>query len=854
MTHSADDPSRREERIDEVIAAYLDAERQGRAPHREALLARHSGLAEELRSFFADRDAFPRLAAPIPAAVPSDAPTVAPGQAGGAVPPLGTVRYFGDYELLEEVARGGMGVVYRAKQVSLNRTVALKMILTGQLASAADVQRFHTEAEAAAHLDHPNIVPIYEVGEHQGQHYFSMKLLEGGSLAQHLPRFTRYPRQAAGLLATAARAVHYAHQRGILHRDLKPANLLLDDKSQPHITDFGLAKRVQGDSRLTQSGAIVGTPSYMAPEQAAGQKGVSTAADVYSLGAILYELLTGQPPFRAETPLDTLLQVLEAEPVAPRVHNPRADRDLETVCLKCREKEPGRRYGSAGELAADLERWLAGEPILARPSTAWERTLKWARRRPATAALVVVSGLAGVLLLAGLTVSNLLISQAQRKTEQALAERTAALEAVEEEQRRTHAALQREIRTSYFQRLALAEGELTVGVAQFANHLAYSPDGMYLVTTTWGRAVRLWDVSSGQEAFAIRDLPEATVGAVFSPDGWRLAAACGKQVHVWDATPVSEDERAWTLSGHRRAVASLAFSPDGRRLVTGAWDRTVRVWDLTEPPGREILTLRDHTAQIEGVAFSPDGRRIASGSADQTLRLWDAATGEAVRVSPERPDALTGVAWSRDGRYLAASCGNDLVRLWHAANGRELRKFGEPAGWVRCVAFSPDSRRLAAARWDGSVKVWDLAIGRERLHLDPGNEAPGGGFSLAYSPDGRWIAASTSDTGHARIWDAATGAVLRTLAPARPGINMGVSGVAFSPDSRWLATASFRGVVTVWDTITGRELFHVPGPAGYTVAVAFSPDGRRLAVAGGHLVKGEVKLWDLSRVPARPGE
>ncbi len=316
-----------------------------------------------------------------------DVPAFRPFQPDSSSAPR--VRYFGDYEIIRELARGGMGVVFQARQVSLNRVVALKMILAGQLADETDIKRFYTEAEAAANLDHPGIVPIYEVGQHEGQHYFSMGFVEGQSLSQRVAGGPLPPREAAALLVKVAEAIEFAHQRGVIHRDLKPANILIDAAGNPRVTDFGLAKKLKEDSGLTGSGQIMGTPSYMPPEQAGGSRGeVGPVADVYALGATLYALLTGRPPFQAASVMDTLLMVIADDPVPLRRLNASVPRDLDVICLKCLEKNPGRRYASARALADDLGRWLRHEPILARRASSVERIVRWTRRRPAAAALL----------------------------------------------------------------------------------------------------------------------------------------------------------------------------------------------------------------------------------------------------------------------------------------------------------------------------------------------------------------------------------------------------------------------------------------------------------------------------------
>jgi eukaryotic-like serine/threonine-protein kinase len=443
--------SDRERRLEEIIAAFLVAEDQGQPLALEEILFQHPDLADELHSFFKEHCRIGSLVAPLRAVAcggsaaaetthldaesaqvasrrpedlrydtteisnATDEPSTKWEDDPNAPIPGGPnttvdsdpievgmpVRYFGDYVLLNVLGKGGMGVVYKARQISLNRPVALKMLQAGILATEGDLRRFQNEAEAVAMLDHPHIVPILEVGQYHEQRYFSMKLIGGPSLDRMIGQFTTDPKTAARLVRTVAEAVHHAHQRGILHRDLKPGNVILDDRSEPHVTDFGLAKRVQADSELTQSGAILGTPAYMAPEQTLGQRGmVTTATDVYGLGAILYALLTGRAPFGGESPVETLEQVRERKPESPSKLNPRVPRDLETITLKCLEKEPARRYVSAQALADDLRRYLSGESIHARPVWLATKAWMWCKRKPALSALASALILALLIVLA----------------------------------------------------------------------------------------------------------------------------------------------------------------------------------------------------------------------------------------------------------------------------------------------------------------------------------------------------------------------------------------------------------------------------------------------------------------------
>lgn len=410
---SSSNDSRRQ--LERIVEEYLDAIDRGESPDQNALIEANPELQQPLLKFFRNPDSFETqidrqrqhnddtVTHPV-----LDDATIPPGQnvAGSSETEAQTLgsredasqlansqvglgtKFFGDYELIEEIARGGMGVVYRARQSKLKRVVALKMILSGSLAGEDDVKRFQAEAEAAATLDHPGIVPIYEIGENQGQHFFSMAFVEGKSLAEKVSNGPLPTEEAVRYVELIADAIGFAHQHGVIHRDLKPANIIIDSSGHPKVTDFGLAKRVEGGSDLTETGQVLGTPSYMPPEQASGSnEQVTESADIYSLGAVLFSLTTGRPPFQSSNPVDTLIQVLEEEPVAPRVLNPTVGRDLEIVCLKCLQKSPVQRYATVLDLRDDLKRIRLGQPIVARPVSRLERALRWSRKNPGISAL-----------------------------------------------------------------------------------------------------------------------------------------------------------------------------------------------------------------------------------------------------------------------------------------------------------------------------------------------------------------------------------------------------------------------------------------------------------------------------------
>jgi WD40 repeat protein/tetratricopeptide (TPR) repeat protein len=782
--------------------------------------------------------------------------------------------------VVAELGRGGMGVVYRARQTKLDRVVALKMILAGAHAGADDLARFKTEAEAIARLQHPNIVQVFEVGEHGGLPYFSLEFC-GGSLDKKLAGTPLPPKEAAAIVGTLAQAMQAAHDRGVVHRDLKPANVLLAEDGTPKITDFGLAKKLDEAGR-TATGAVMGTPSYMAPEQAGGKRGqVGPAADVYALGAILYECLTGRPPFKAATSLDTILQVISDEPVPPRQLQLRTPRDLETVCLKCLRKDPKKRYASAEALAEDLRRFQAGESIQARPVGRVERTVKWVRRNPAAAALVAT-------LLVGTAVAAFFAIRANQKAAEALEQKGRADEQTELAKGNARVANER----AYISDLRLVqraweENDIDLvqqlldvqrpektdgedlrgfewhhwwrqshdrGLQTFQGEtdqvlsVAFSPDGRRLASGSLDGTVKVWDTATGQAKQTLHGHNGLVSGVAFSPDGKRLASCGGTpyetgEVKVWD---LATGREALTLRGHRGLVNSVAFSPDGKRLASASWDGTVRVWDAAT--GKETLTLKQESAVLS-VAFSADGKYLACGSLHGTPKVWDTVTGRQAFVLQGRTTSwIKGVVFSPDGKRLA-SLASENVMVWNLATRQVVQTLRGHNDSAVGVVFSPDGRHLASggsmnSRRGSEVTVWDMATGQEVLTLRGHSDEV---LAVAFSPDGRRLASGGGKRyfpGELRIWDAATGQGPLTLAGHRSHIQ----GIAFSPDGRLASCGSTDHTVRVWDGVTGEELLTLRGrfhPEG----VAFSPDGRRLASGASersNLVssEGEVTVWD----------
>jgi WD40 repeat protein/tRNA A-37 threonylcarbamoyl transferase component Bud32 len=771
------------------------------------------------------------------------------------------VRQLGDYELHRELGRGGMGVVYEARQISLNRLVALKMIRDSEFASGHELFRFQNEAKVVATLDHANIVPIIEVGNLEGQHWFSMKLVAGGSLAQRLGEYTAQPPAAAALLVTVAEAVHYAHQRGILHRDLKPANILIDEQGRPHVTDFGLARRIDDDNELSVSGRVAGTPSYMAPEQTLGKSGsTTTATDVYGLGTVLYALLTGRAPFAGDTPFHTIEQLRDRAPDRPRAHNPRVPRDLELICLKCLEKDPKWRYPSASALAEDLRSWQAGKPIAARPVGPLSRAWMWCKRKPVPAGLLaslvvaLAGGFAGVAKEWRRAEANLsLLKSANAELTSANHSLEKARDKVRQDLYGTEMNLIRQLADSefgsdrvedllahWYPRAAEPDRRHWEWYHLFGSKrrglrtwevperrpicsVSWSADGRRLASVIDDGSLVVWDPNTGHEIATLRGHARGCPVSVWSPDGRHLLSAGDATIKVWSA----ETWRETASLGTAEIFSILRLSPDGHRLASGD-SRGLALWDAGT--GKRIAALSGKCASI---SWDPDSRRLATTSLDGTITLWDANAREETAALRGHTRTVAALAWSRDGHRLASGSEDRSVRLWDTVAARPITTLNGHTDEVLAVAWSPDGHRLASAGRDRIIKLWNADSG-EQLATLYGNHNEV--YTLAWSPEGRRLA-SAGFEGRVKLWD------VEGRLEALHGHAGAVSALCWSSDDRRLASAALDHSIRLWDAETGREIATLRGHTNGVEGLSWSPDDRRLASGSRD---GRIKLWDAS--------
>jgi WD40 repeat protein len=781
----------------------------------------------------------------------------------------------GQFEIVERLGAGGFGVVYLAHDVQLDRNVAIKIPRRGQL-SSAEAEQFLREARAAAQLRHPHIVSVYEVGRQQDVIFIVSEFVAGMSLAELLGRERFTAQEAASLCVEIARALDHAHEHGVVHRDLKPANILLDEGRQPHIADFGLARRAMGETTLTLDGQLVGTPAYMSPEQARGDSHLADRrSDVYSLGVILFELLTGELPFRGNAST-VVHQIIEDVAPSPRKLNATVPRDLETICLKCLEKDPTRRYATTAELAEDLGRFLRHEPIAARPIGRLERTWRWCRRRPAIAAMAVVSITATLVLVTTLMVSNARIEQ------QRLAERQERQQAVANlyqsyvrEARALRLAREPGYRAHVFERLRRAMAldtaernldelrlEASASLGDFVglepdvfksfpepiSAIALGPRGRWLCVGFGSGLVLVYDVKTHAEVARL-DGHHASIGALgFSPEGDTLVSADSEgMVRFWqtaDGGPWRPD-RTVQLNG---GVWTMSRIADGRWMTvnSGGGYSVLEVSDLSEsaPP----VTLRAPDGEVIcGVALSPDGRLLAGIYGDvktRTVCVWDTRSGQVQHVVDPPLEFVWGLAFSCDSQSLACFCSHRIV-FFSVGDYRQQTIGGTDS--LLTGSFSPHGRYLAMGTNSGSrhVVLWNGTTYRELAILDhPGRRAQAGGL-VTFSTDGETLAAADPDS--VSVWTIAGAAEKLSL----PTTTQNADSVHFSPDGSLLAFTGYPARTEFWDLTTGQ-------PGGDQLAIpawpiAFSEDWNFAAGAGGKTNSsgtGSVTLWD--RRSARP--
>lgn len=795
------------------------------------------------------------------------------------------------YRISKELGRGGMGVVYKAFHEKLKRDVALKMIKTGagKQVNERQLGRFQSEAEAVARMRHPGIVQVFDIETSQEATYFSMEYVDGGCLEDRIADESLPVMESAQIVMRLAEAMNYSHQQGVIHRDLKPANVLLTDEGMPKITDFGLAKQAfeteseQGDAGTSESGLsrnhtrvgrILGTPQYMAPEQAAGQASqAGTAADIYALGAILYCLLCGRPPFDADTLAETLRQVQQDEPT-PLTDLESVPPDLNAICLKCLQKAPEDRYVTAQALAEDLQHFLNGEPVAARPVGPAERLVKWARRRPAVAGLLTAVVVAVV---AGSAIAKYFALEteyqrgltAETKKREKKANDLARIKGLEATQKGALAEEFKEKATSEGLRAdtqtqeALTQTAIAEEKTELAEQeteradLASYVDHLNLAQRDWKNAEistllkrleqtkpknseeedlrgfewHYWNRKCRADNFTI----EGASLAAFSPDGLQIAAPSQfSSVGVWDN---ATGKRIITLTPDRQpnAVRHVAFSSKSNRLISTGWGR-FDVWDLETE--KNLFNVSGLDGYLRGSSISDDGRRVVAGIPNanevpnkNTVKVWDIDAGEESFTVEDHPGPVLNVKFSPDGHRLVICDESGVIKLLDANSGTELFALNGHSQLVKQVAFSSDGKLLASGGQDVFVKIWDTETGRDLLTLEGPTERVS---RFAFNSAGSQLATVNSD--HTlNLWDTATGQRNATLR----GHDQPVAGLAFSPDDGELATCSFDRTVRIWDTKTAKELATLNGHTRAVTRLAYSPTGKQLASSG-----SEVKVWD----------